>query len=203
MDITVVTEFYNKYSKGQATFRPVILHFKGGGSPCYMFSPMPAVNTVGGLCCIMLRGGTGDDVCYLKTPLGPESVEKLAAMHTINEDGKQMLRVISAAIAYKICFPDAFVDGIPEDLRHPSQCKKIRPKSSTIHIPHVAKDSKYRVDPHYRCGGFITFRDDRYVNMKGQTIFRKGGYSKHTDTARDENRIRVLFDTAATATRHT
>ena len=162
LDTQILTDFYNSRPKHIV---PIILHFKGGTSPCYLFTPLSPAEGDLPFCFVFSEGISG---------IMPPSTQLFEEQSDYEKKNNIAIRVISSAIAYKMCFPDAFVDGIPEDLKHPNHYRRSKGESQAISIPHVSEDAKHAVSPHYRSGCFCTLRHKRFKANIGKVIFRKG-----------------------------
>lgn len=80
---------------------------------------------------------------------------------------------------YINCFPETVKDGVPEDLKHPSQHKSNNPVTIGIAKPVRAEKGEH-ASPcgHFRRGHFRTLRDKRYTKKRGQTVFVRETFVK-------------------------
>jgi len=92
---------------------------------------------------------------------------------------RDAMRFTSGCFMMQECFPDVFVDGLPDFVKHPSWFKKLNARA--ISVDRVERE----VCPHIRRGHFRLLSDDRYVHKKGQVVFVKSsmvkGKAKHTE----------------------
>ena len=85
-------------------------------------------------------------------------------------------KIIVGLGMYLSCFPEQLAEGLPEGLRVMNSHAAIR-RSATVGVSEkiVSRDGPC---PHYRNGHFVLLSSDRYVNKKGQVVFRHGCFVK-------------------------
>jgi len=89
------------------------------------------------------------------------------------------LRLVCGAFMMKEEFPEMFIAGPPEGIKHPAWYRKL----NSVH----ASLSRVRGDmaPHIRRGHFRLLQSERYTKKRGQLVFVKAsmvkGEAKHTE----------------------
>ena len=91
----------------------------------------------------------------------------------------EVLRYVKLLVGlgmYLACFPEQAVDGIPQDLRSSRAFDVVKhPVTIGVSEKIVSRDGPC---PHYRSGHFVLLSSNRYVNKKGQVVFRHGCFVK-------------------------
>lgn len=80
-------------------------------------------------------------------------------------------RLMAGFALYMKCFPHCVRPGVPEDLKHVGHYDGH--KMSVNVVPEILQPHSGPC-PHFRNGYFRTYRDERFVNVKGQTRFIEG-----------------------------
>lgn len=144
----------------------IMLHFQGGTSHPYLFNYRECAE-------IPTREGTytGWLLCCFR---GRKHVA------TWFSEGKEVydqsaMSLISSALAYMKCFPDAVKIGIPDDLKHPAHYRGKKSKYIIIHPSLVVRDGPC---PHYRIGHFRFLSSERFKHKRGMTVFVHGAFIK-------------------------
>lgn len=86
-----------------------------------------------------------------------------------------LARLIAGLGLYMSCFPEQITDGIPRGLKHDRLYRGVQSKTIGISEKIISRDGPC---PHYRSGHFVLLSSNRYVNKKGQVVFRHGCFVK-------------------------
>lgn len=122
-----------------------------------------------------------DDYIY-KSLQGMEEYTEIPGVGKVKNDMLQkdwdnLNRVFFNMLYYCECFPDKIQEGVPEDFRKsvfdPTQYKKNI--SLSMHESLVDRSG---ITPHFRKGHFAHLESDRYVNKKGQIVWRSASMVK-------------------------
>lgn len=125
--------------------------------------------------------GNKDDSKYLIfNPSGLEKDKIGVDFGDISFNNKEdkaswFIRFVVGIGMYIGCFPEQMIDGIPEDLKHPSHHNNRINKTIKISPKIIERDGPR---PHYRSGHFRLLSSDFYKNKKGQVIFIHGTFVK-------------------------
>lgn len=120
---------------------------------------------------------------------GEESFEFF--LEHIKKDKTHAMAFALNLLFYMKAFPEEIISGLPEDMckSDRSVMRQVKEKKS-IGTSEKLLSFGHSVTPHFRKGFFRTFRAERYVKMKGKTIFIEGtmvrGRMAHTVKSKEE-----------------
>lgn len=86
-------------------------------------------------------------------------------------------KLIAGLALYMAAFPEQVRDGLPDGLNNPNHFKRFEARTFGVSDKVKTPDDGWhyaRPRPHYRSGHFCVLADERYVNKRGQVIFRHG-----------------------------
>lgn len=131
--------------------------------------------------CFSTSSGMDEWSLYSYFRLGEQSVPEVDDYSPEETHAMEMLEY-SAKLAmgislYAHCFPDAVVDGVPEDLKRPANHRHETSKTLTQH-PSIAQKSDGSVSPHYRRGHFRFLKSSRFKNARWKTVFVHDSFVK-------------------------
>lgn len=115
----------------------------------------------------------GKSACINDETMGIFRMDDLAVMPTDDHPDlnlqklRESMRFVSGCFMMAECFPEVFVEGLPDFCKHPSWFRKLPARGMTI-----GSVSKSKC-PHIRTGHFRLLSSERYVHKKGQVVFVK------------------------------
>ena len=97
-------------------------------------------------------------------------------MKFVKSDKRHIMTFAINLLYYMRAFPEEIKAGLPEDMCKTDRTTTSKQKRCSIGTtPKIVESSiGSTLAPHFRRGFFRTFSSDRYVNMKGKTIFIEG-----------------------------
>ena len=101
---------------------------------------------------------------------------------SVKENGEERwyVKFIAGLGLYTACFPDAIVDGVPEDLKHPAHhnFKHIKTIGIVDKIRQNLGGTHASPTAHYRIGYFKTLRSEKFTHKRFQVIWIDGVFVK-------------------------